>query len=157
MQDFSFRNCIRNHVVEVYPESRNIIFNINSKISKEIKNYEETLIQITSKIFPNAVQLLKDYKNGKVEETKLCVFILEFENEFKIKSVESKIQDYANECRMQLNGIKFEDGKSELYDKLFTDEEALNEWFKTDRTDKILLKNDGNQSNNFKYLNILFS
>jgi len=46
---------------------------------------------------------------------------------------------------------------SELYDKLFTDEETLNEWFKTHRTDKILLKNGGNQSSNCKYLNILCS
>jgi hypothetical protein len=79
-------------------------------------------------------------------------FVIKFENEFKIIEVDLKIQEFADKCRIELNGIKFKDSiinktddESKIKDgfQLFTDKDACKEWLNTDRTNKILLKTDG--------------
>ena len=144
---FNFRNCIRNRVYEAYSESYPIIFNEKSKISSDIKRYEESIIKVTAKFLPISMESLKDYKNGKAEETKLTDLIQEFKKEFNINDVDGKIRDYSDQCREQLNGIKYKDSKDSRLDyELFTDEMSLNEWFITDQKPKILLKTDAIQS-----------
>jgi hypothetical protein len=160
IRDFNIPNCIRNRVFETYSDSGMIIFNLKSKICEEIRIYENTLIQITDKYLCEAGELLKIYKNGKVKEEKISEFVLKFENEFKITMVDLKIQEFADKCRFQLEGIKFKDSiinntddESKIKDgfQLFTDKDACEGWLSTDRTNKILLKTDGIKSFKCKY------
>jgi hypothetical protein len=103
---------------------------------------------------------IKNYKNNIVGEEKISEFVIKFENEFKITEVNLKLQEFADKCRMELNGIKFQDtiinntdDESNIKDgyQLFTDEDACKEWLNTDRTNKILLKTDGKKSSECKY------
>jgi hypothetical protein len=160
IRDYNIPNCIRNRVFETYSDSRTIIFNIKSKLCEEIKVYENALIEITNKYLCEAGELLKNYKNKKVEEDQISEFVLKFENEFKITHVDLKIQEFADNCKKELNGIKFEesiinktDDESKIKDgyQLFTDEDACKEWLNTDRTNKILLKTDGKKSSECNY------
>jgi hypothetical protein len=65
--DFKAVNCIRDRVFEGYRESGNIIFNKNSKISKDIKEYEDELNKSTAEFYPIAVNGLKYYRSDKKE------------------------------------------------------------------------------------------
>jgi hypothetical protein len=160
IRDFNIQNCIRNRVFDTYSDSGTIIFNIKSKLCEEIRVYENTLIEITNKYLYEAGELLKNYKKGVVKEDKISEFVLKFENEFKITMVDLKIQEFAEKCRKELNGIKFKDSiinnkddESKIKDEyqLFTDEDACKEWLNTDRINKILLKTDGKKSSECNY------
>jgi hypothetical protein len=160
IRDFNIPNCIRSRVFETYSDSGMIIFNLKSKICEEIRIYENTLIEITDKYLCEAGELLKNYKNGEAKDDKISELVIKFENEFKITEVNLKIQEFADKCRTELNGIKFKDSiinntddKSKIKDgfQLFTDKDACNEWLNTDSTNKILLKTDGKKSSECKY------
>jgi hypothetical protein len=160
IRDFNIPNCIRNRVFDTYSDSGTIIFNLKSKICEEIRVYENTLIEITNNYLCESGELLKNYKNKKVEEDKISEFVLKFENEFKITQVDLKIQEFVDKCKTELDGIKFKDSlinktddKSKIKDgyQLFTDEDACKEWLNTDRFNKILLKTDGKKSSECNY------
>jgi hypothetical protein len=164
--DFSIENCIRNRVFENYPESGNIIYNKNSIIAQEIKKYEFKLNRFTKNVFPKAVSCLKYYKNGttanfnnllnsladksveKVPENSnkidLEKIIQWFNKEFKKYKVEENIVKFIKKCRYQLDCVKFKDSEKHKNNyRLFTDEKSLIDWFKSDRSTKVLLKTDG--------------
>lgn len=176
--DFKAENCIRDLVYESYRDSGNIIFNKNSDISKEIKLYEDHLNEITDKFYPIAVNGLKYYRNGKkkflkslIKESKLSkiyykqknqkeknlekflkIIIFGFNAKLKMVSVQESIDKFIEKCKYELDGIKFRDcerGKNNY--RLFTDEDSLIQWFKSDRCTKILLKTDGKESKNCNY------
>jgi hypothetical protein len=160
IRDFNIPNCIRNRVFETYSDSGMIIFNLKSKICEEIRIYENTLIEITDKYLCEAGELLKNYKNGEAKDDKISELVIKFENKFKIAEVNLKIQEFADKCRTELNGIKFKDSiinktddESKIKDgfQLFTDKDACKEWLNTDSTNKILLKTDGKKSSECKY------
>ena len=78
-------------------------------------NYENCLINITKRYFPLVAQNLKDYKNGKTTEENIITKILdEFEKEFKIEEVETKINKFHEERKLQMEGIKYEIIKNQL-------------------------------------------
>jgi hypothetical protein len=166
MLDFKAENCIRDRVFEGYRESGNIIFNRNSKISKSIKEYEDEINKFTNKFYPIAVNGLKYYrsdnkvllksliKNSLIANHKednlqnnLNTIILEINSKLNMTYVQGTINKFIEECKYQLEGIKFRDGEKQKNKyRLFTDEDSLFEWFKSDRCTKILLKTDGKES-----------
>ena len=106
--DYDYENCIRNRVYDKIPYEK-IIFNGKTQISKEIMNYENCLINITKRYFPLVAQNLKDYKNGKTTEENIITKILdEFEKEFKIEEVETKINKFHEESQRQMQMETFD-------------------------------------------------
>ena len=72
-------------------------------------NYENCLINITKRYFPLVAQNLKDYKNGKTNEENIITTVLDkFEKNFEIKEVETKINKFHEESKLQMEGIKYE-------------------------------------------------
>jgi hypothetical protein len=176
--DFKAVNCIRDRVFEGYRDSGNIIFNKNSDISKEIKLYEDHLNEITDKFYPIAVNGLKYYRNGKkkflkslIKESKLSkiyykqknqkeknlekflkIIIFGFNAKLKMVSVQESIDKFIEKCKYELDGIKFRDCERQKNNyRLFTDEDSLIQWLKSDRQTKILLKTDGKESKKCKF------
>ena len=57
------------------------------------------------------------------------------------------IDEYIKICQNQLDGIKFRDSYNQKDSfRLFTDEQSLIEWFKSDRSTMVLLETDGIES-----------
>ena len=155
IQDFNFKNCVRNRVLDIHKENGNIIFNKKSEISMSIRNYEDSLMKITKEYFPKAVNILKEYKIGNKKEKDLLELFNDFEKMFTIKVVMDEIDSYVNQCQKELEGIQFAASKNNINDYvLFSDVTTLDTWFLDYWKPKVLLKTDASQS---KECNIYFN
>jgi hypothetical protein len=97
--DFKAVNCIRDRVFEGYRESGNIIFNKNSKISKDIKEYEDELNKSTAEFYPIAVNGLKYYRSDKKE---LLVSLIDILKDKKKKLKRNLVKNHEENLKKNL-------------------------------------------------------